>query len=48
MIVSVWFMSGLIIFSIGVLGIYLSKIFDEVKQRPITIIKKIYEGNKND
>lgn len=46
MIVSVWFMSGLIIFSIGVLGMYLSKIFDEVKQRPISVIKKIYEKDK--
>ncbi len=46
MLVSVWFMSGLIIFSIGVLGIYLSKIFDEVKQRPISIIKKNYEKDK--
>ncbi|WP_299314523.1 glycosyltransferase family 2 protein [uncultured Aquimarina sp.] len=43
LIVSIWFLSGLIIISIGILGIYLSKIFNEVKQRPLTIISKIYE-----
>jgi len=32
---------GLVIFSIGVVGIYISVIFQEVKQRPV-IIKKIY------
>ncbi len=29
--------------SLGVIGIYLSKIFSEVKQRPFTIIRRIYE-----
>ncbi len=43
LIVSIWFLSGLIIMSIGVLGIYLSKIFNEVKQRPLTTISKIYD-----
>ena len=43
LIISIWFLSGLIIISIGVLGIYLSKIFNEVKQRPLTIIQKTHE-----
>ncbi|MBW1297148.1 glycosyltransferase family 2 protein [Aquimarina litoralis] len=43
LIVSIWFLSGLIIISIGILGIYLSKIFNEVKQRPLTVISKIYD-----
>lgn len=42
LIASVWFFSGLIIFFLGVQGIYLSKIFFEVKQRPYTIIRHIY------
>jgi putative glycosyltransferase len=42
LIASIWFFSGLIIFFIGVQGIYLSKIFSEVKQRPYTIIRDIY------
>ncbi len=43
LIVSVWLLGGLTIFSLGVIGIYLSKIFVEVKQRPYTIVKEIYE-----
>jgi len=42
-IVSVWLLGGLTIFCLGVIGIYLSKIFTEVKQRPYTIIKQVYE-----
>ena len=42
LIASVWFFSGLIIFFIGMQGIYLSKIFLEVKQRPYTIVREIY------
>lgn len=32
----------MIISFIGVVGIYLSKIYSESKQRPYTIIRKIY------
>jgi len=45
LIVSVWFFGGLIILLLGIIGIYLSKIFTEVKNRPNTIIRKFY-GNK--
>lgn len=44
LIVSVWFFSGLIILFLGLQGIYLSKIFSEVKQRPYTIIRDIYRN----
>lgn len=44
LIASIWFFSGLIIFFLGVQGIYLSKIFSEVKQRPYTIIRHIYKN----
>jgi putative glycosyltransferase len=40
--VMVSFFGGLIIFFLGVIGIYLSKIFIEVKQRPFSTIRKIY------
>ena len=43
LISSIWLFSGLIIFFVGIQGIYLSKIFTEVKRRPNTIIKKIYK-----
>lgn len=40
--ISIWFFGGLIILVLGIIGIYLSKIFIEVKQRPYTMIKNIY------
>jgi len=43
-IVVLFFLSGLIIFSIGTCAVYISKIFIEVKNRPYKIIKRIYEG----
>ncbi|MEW6079013.1 MAG: glycosyltransferase family 2 protein [Thermodesulfobacteriota bacterium] len=42
-VLSIWFLGGLTIFSIGVIAIYLSVIFTEVKNRPYTIIKNIYQ-----
>jgi putative glycosyltransferase len=40
---SIIFFGGLIIIFLGVIGLYLSEIFYEVKNRPLTIIKKIHE-----
>lgn len=37
--VSIWFLGGLIIFCVGVIGMYLAKIFTEIKQRPYTIVR---------
>ena len=42
LIASIWLLAGLIIFFIGIQGIYLSKIFSEVKNRPNVIVKQIY------
>jgi len=42
LIASIWMVGGIIIFSIGTLGMYLSKIYTEVKNRPYTIVKKCY------
>jgi putative glycosyltransferase len=42
LIVSVWLLGGLIILFLGVIGIYLSKVYIETKRRPLTIIRKIY------
>jgi putative glycosyltransferase len=41
-IASIWLLGGLIISFLGVMGIYLSKIFIEVKRRPNTIVRRIY------
>jgi polyisoprenyl-phosphate glycosyltransferase len=40
LILSIWFLSGLIIFILGVIGLYLSKVFDGIKDRPLYIIEK--------
>lgn len=36
--ISIWFLSGLLMFIIGMVGIYIGKIFNEVKKRPSYII----------
>jgi putative glycosyltransferase len=41
-IVSISFFGGLTVFSIGVVGLYISRIFIETKQRPYTLIRKIH------
>lgn len=40
-IVSIWFLSGIIITVIGVVGIYVGKVFEQTKNRPPFIIDKI-------
>jgi putative glycosyltransferase len=39
---SIWLLGGMVISFIGVVGIYLSKIFSETKQRPYTIVRQIH------
>lgn len=39
---SVWLPGGIIIALIGMIGIYLAKICAETKQRPYTIVRKVY------
>lgn len=41
LIVSIWFLGGLIMLSLGILGIYISRIFMETKNRPRTIVKEL-------
>jgi len=42
LIVSIWTGIGLIMMSLGIIGIYLSKIFSEVKNRPYSIVRRLY------
>lgn len=44
---SIWLLGGLIILFLGVIGIYLSKMFLEIKRRPYTIVRRIY-GMRDD
>jgi putative glycosyltransferase len=43
LIVSIWLLGGLTLFCLGIIGIYLSKVFIETKQRPISLVKEIYD-----
>lgn len=38
LIVSLYFMGGLIIVNIGVVGLYLGRVFDETKNRPLYVV----------
>jgi polyisoprenyl-phosphate glycosyltransferase len=41
LIISIWFLSGIIISTLGLVGLYVGKTFEGVKNRPIYIIEKI-------
>jgi len=43
LIVSIWFLGGITIFCLGVIGVYLSKVFAETKDRPYTIVRADYD-----
>jgi dolichol-phosphate mannosyltransferase len=40
LIISIWFLSGIIIFILGIIGLYLSKVYENSKERPLYIIKE--------
>ena len=44
LMVSIWMLGGLILFVQGVQGIYLAKIYLEVKRRPVAIVRHLYDG----
>lgn len=44
---SIWLVGGLVLSALGVVAIYLSKIFVEVKQRPYTLIRDTYRSGDN-
>jgi putative glycosyltransferase len=43
-IVSIWFLGGLITFILGILGIYVANILAETKRRPYTIVRRVWRG----
>jgi glycosyltransferase involved in cell wall biosynthesis len=40
LIVSIWFLSGIILSAVGVAGLYIGRIFEQTKQRPIYVVNK--------
>ena len=37
---SIWFVGGILLMMLGIVGLYVGKIFDQVKQRPIFVIRE--------
>jgi putative glycosyltransferase len=44
-VVSIWFLGGLTISFLGVIGIYLAKVFNETKGRPLYVVKAVQGGD---
>lgn len=40
-IISLWFLAGLLIMLLGIVGIYIGKTFDQTKNRPLYLVKEI-------
>lgn len=45
LIISIWFLGGILMMILGIIGIYLAKVFEETKERPNYIIKELLEYN---
>lgn len=45
LILSVWFVGGIVLIAVGTLGFYVGKIYIEVKNRPLYAIKEILYGD---
>ncbi len=43
--VSVWIFGGLILFCLGIVGIYLGKVHAEVKRRPLTMVRRVHQAD---
>jgi putative glycosyltransferase len=43
--VPVWIFGGLILFCLGIVGIYLGKVHAEVKRRPLTMVRRVHHAD---
>ncbi|MDP7033905.1 MAG: glycosyltransferase family 2 protein [Planctomycetota bacterium] len=47
LMISLWFLSGLILAQIGIVGIYLGLVFHQTKNRPLYIVRRDTDSDKN-
>jgi putative glycosyltransferase len=47
LITSLYLIGGIVLLSLGIIGVYISKIFEEVKRRPRVIISEIINGGND-
>lgn len=48
LIASIWLVGGIITLCLGIISLYLSVLFNESKERPYAIVRKIYEHTSKD
>jgi putative glycosyltransferase len=46
LIISIWFLSGIIIACLGVIGIYLAYMYTETKRRPRVVVREVHKVRK--
>jgi putative glycosyltransferase len=46
LIISIWFLSGIIVVCLGIIGIYLAYMYTETKRRPRVIVREIFRAKK--
>lgn len=44
-IASIWFVGGLVLFVLGIIGLYIGKIYDQVKGRPYSVVRETININ---
>jgi putative glycosyltransferase len=47
LIVSIWFLGGLITLILGILGIYIANILSETKRRPYTVVRGVHRAQES-
>lgn len=47
LILSLWFIGGMLMFSLGVIGIYVGKTFDQTKARPLFIVSELLNTERS-